>query len=49
MPDTAAARKKWFLHKGGDAEKSVWEAGRIIHADFFNPYLDFNSERPCYL
>lgn len=44
MPDTAAERKKWFLKDGGGAEKWVWEAGRVIHGDFFNAYLDFNSE-----
>lgn len=44
MPTTAAERKKWFLKKGGGVEKWVWEEGRVIHADFFNPYLDFNSE-----
>ena len=44
MPDTADQRKKWFLKKGGQAENWVWEEGRLIHGDFFNPYLDFNSE-----
>ena len=44
MPEGADQRKKWFLKKGGGAEKWVWEEGRVIHADFFNPYLDFNSE-----
>ena len=44
MPATAADRKKWFLKKGGGVENWVWEEGRVIHADFFNPYLDFNSE-----
>ena len=46
MPDTAAERKKWFLKKGGGAEKLVWEEGRVFHCDFFNPYLDFNSKTP---
>lgn len=44
MPEGADARKKWFLKKGGGAEKWVWEEGRVIHGDFFNPYLDFNSK-----
>lgn len=40
MPEGAAERKKWFLREGG---KWVWEGGRVYQADFFNPYLDFNS------
>ena len=39
----AAERKKWFLNKA-NAEKWVWEKGRTYMGDFFNPYLDFNSE-----
>ncbi len=40
MPEGAAERKKWFLREGGEW---VWEGGRVYRADFFNPYLDFNS------
>lgn len=40
MPEGAAERKKWFLKEGGCW---VWEGGRVYQADFFNPYLDFNS------
>lgn len=40
MPEGAAERKKWFLKEG---ERWVWEGGRVYQADFFNPYLDFNS------
>ena len=42
VPETADARKKHFLTKG-QAEEWEWEAGRVYKADFFNPYLDFNS------
>lgn len=41
MPDRAEERKKWFLKEG---QKWEWEEGRVYRADFFNPYLDFNSE-----
>lgn len=40
MPEGAAERKSWFLKEGG---RWVWEGGRVYQADFFNPYLDFNS------
>jgi len=46
MPEGAAERKKWFLKEG---EKWVWEGGRVYQADFFNPYLDFNSGFSPYL
>ncbi|KAI9762774.1 MAG: hypothetical protein M4579_000126 [Chaenotheca gracillima] len=42
LPADGAARKKWFLD---EAKRKEWEfeAGRLYHADFFNPYLDFNE------
>jgi hypothetical protein len=42
MPDTEAARKKWFLTEANRKEWE-WEAGREYGCDFFNPYLDFNG------
>lgn len=43
VPDTAAARMKHFLTHG-KTEEWEWEEGRVYKGDFFNPYLDFNSE-----
>lgn len=43
VPETAAARMKHFLQHG-KTEEWEWEAGRVYKGDFFNPYLDFNSE-----
>jgi Protein of unknown function (DUF1769) len=42
VPDTDAARKRWFLT---EANRKEWEfeAGREHWCDFFNPYLDFNG------
>lgn len=42
VPKEAAARKKWFLD---ETKRKEWEfeAGRVFHVDFFNPYLDFNG------
>ncbi|KAI9784932.1 MAG: hypothetical protein M1816_000568 [Peltula sp. TS41687] len=42
VPKDAAARKKWFLD---EMKRKQWdfEAGRVFHVDFFNPYLDFNE------
>ena len=42
VPDDAGKRKGWFLAKE-KAERWQWEAGRVYKADFFNPYLDFNT------
>ncbi|KAL9102749.1 MAG: hypothetical protein Q9163_002146 [Psora crenata] len=42
VPEGAEARKKWFLGKGR-AKTWDWEKGRVYHADFSNPYLDFND------
>jgi Protein of unknown function (DUF1769) len=41
-PEDASARRKWALQEENRA-KWEWEAGRIYGADFFNPYLDFNT------
>ena len=43
VPETAAARMKHFLQHG-KTEEWEWEEGRVYKGDFFNPYLDFNSE-----
>ena len=43
VPETAAARMKHFLTHG-KTEEWEWEEGRVYKGDFFNPYLDFNSE-----
>jgi hypothetical protein len=42
IPATEAARKKWFLTES-NRKSWEWEEGRTYHADFFNPYLDFNG------
>ena len=41
VPDAASARKKFFLN---ETHRKEWtfEKGRLYHADFFNPFLDFN-------
>ena len=46
IPEDAAARKKWFLDEK-KREGFNWEEGRVYRGDFFNPYLDFNSEFAC--
>ena len=43
VPEGADARKKHFLMHG-KTEEWEWEEGRVYKADFFNPYLDFNSK-----
>lgn len=43
IPESAAARQKWFLGGHDRLEKWQWEQGRVYEADFFNPYLDFNE------
>lgn len=45
VPEHEAERKKFFLDEG-HKKKWVWEEGRVYRGDFFNPYLDFNSESP---
>ena len=45
IPDTDAARKKWFLNEE-NRKGFEWEAGRGYGCDFFNPYLDFNGAFP---
>lgn len=42
VPDTDAARKKWFLTENNRKEWE-FEADREYWCDFFNPYLDFNG------
>jgi Protein of unknown function (DUF1769) len=42
VPETEAARKKWFLQEENRKEWE-FEAGREHWGDFFNPYLDFNG------
>lgn len=42
LPDTAAARKKYFLTRS-NLENFVFEKGRLYQADFGNGYLDFND------
>lgn len=43
IPDGEAARKKYFLTEAHRKEWN-WEAGKSYGCDFFNAYLDFNSE-----
>lgn len=42
VPDTIAARKKWFLN---EENRKTWnfKEGVAYGCDFFNPYLDFNG------
>lgn len=47
VPDEAAARKKWFLNEQ-HLKDFTFEKGRTYECDFFNPYLDFNGESPCW-
>ncbi|KAF2085483.1 DUF1769-domain-containing protein, partial [Saccharata proteae CBS 121410] len=42
MPADADKRRKFFLDRA-NREKMVFEKGRLYEADFYNPYLDFNS------
>lgn len=42
IPDSEAARKKWFLNEG-HRKGFTWDKGRQFTADFFNAYLDFNG------
>lgn len=42
IPGDAAARKKYFL-KEQHLKDFKFEKDRTYHADFFNPYLDFNG------
>jgi hypothetical protein len=45
VPDTIAARKKWFLN---EEHRKTWnyKEGVAYGCDFFNPYLDFNGWFP---
>lgn len=42
LPADSAARKKWFLTQA-HLKDFTFEKDRAYHADFFNPYLDFNG------
>ncbi|KAF3042722.1 hypothetical protein E8E12_009182 [Didymella heteroderae] len=42
MPSAWKARRKFFLDQK-ELEKFTFEKGRLYHADFFNPHLDFSN------
>jgi hypothetical protein len=42
IPSTWKARRKFFLDTTA-LKKFVFEKGRMYHADFFNPHLDFSN------
>lgn len=42
IPGSWKARRKFFLDQS-QLEKFTFEKGRMYHADFFNPYLDFST------
>ncbi|KZM27421.1 uncharacterized protein EKO05_0010692 [Ascochyta rabiei] len=42
IPGSWKARRKFFLDQS-QLEKFTFEKGRMYHADFFNPHLDFSS------
>lgn len=43
LPNDGPARRKFFL-KEDNRKGFTFEKGRLYQADFFNPYLDFNSK-----
>lgn len=43
MPDDSEKRRKYFMTEDNRAKFGVFEKGRLYHADFFNPYIDFNK------
>jgi hypothetical protein len=43
MATDAHHRRKRFRSEAHRAEFGMFEAGRLYHADFFNPYIDFSS------
>jgi len=42
IPSAWKARRKFFLDQS-QLEKFTFEKGRLYHADFFNPHLDFSN------
>ena len=42
IPEGWKARRKFFLDES-QLEKFTFEKGRLYHADFFNPHLDFSN------
>ncbi|KAH6629040.1 hypothetical protein C7974DRAFT_393721 [Boeremia exigua] len=42
IPPAWKARRKFFLDQA-QLDKFTFEKGRVYHADFFNPYLDFSN------
>jgi hypothetical protein len=42
IPSAWKARRKFFLDQK-ELEKFTFEKGRLYHADFFNPHLDFSN------
>lgn len=42
IPSSWKARRKFFLDQS-QLEKFTFEKGRLYHADFFNPHLDFSN------
>ncbi|KAF2998610.1 hypothetical protein E8E13_006975 [Curvularia kusanoi] len=42
MPSSWKARRKFFLDQS-QLESFTFEKGRLYHADFFNPHLDFSN------
>ena len=42
IPSSWKARRKFFLDQS-QLEKFTFEKGRMYHADFFNPHLDFSN------
>lgn len=43
MPDNSEKRRKYFMTEENRAKFGVFEKDRLYHADFFNPYIDFNK------
>lgn len=42
IPESWKARRKFFLDES-QLERFTFEKGRLYHADFFNPHLDFSN------
>jgi hypothetical protein len=42
IPESWKARRKFFLNDS-QLERFTFEKGRLYHADFFNPHLDFSN------
>ncbi|TID26555.1 hypothetical protein E2P81_ATG01025 [Venturia nashicola] len=43
MPDNSEKRRKYFMNEENRAKFGVFEKDRLYHADFFNPFIDFNK------